>query len=109
MTRGQNAFIDVRVANPGAATQAQISIEKILEKHERGKKRANNKRIMNVGQGTFTQLVFTVFEGMDQEDEKYHEHLAHKIATKSEDEYSKVANYIRCNVAFFVLRSTLLC
>ena len=33
--RGQNAFIDVRVTNPGAATQAQTSIEKILEKHER--------------------------------------------------------------------------
>ena len=108
MRRGPNAFIDVRVTNPGAATQAQISFRKILEKHEGEKKKDNNKRIMNAGQGTFTPLVFTVFEGMGQEDEKYHEHLAHKIATKSEDEYSKVANYIRCNIAFFVLRSTLL-
>ena len=36
--RGENASIDVRVTNPGAATQAQISIEKILEKHEREKR-----------------------------------------------------------------------
>ena len=63
--RGQNACIDVRVTNPGAATQAQTSIEKILELHERGKKRAYNERIMNVEQGTFTPLAFTVFGGMD--------------------------------------------
>ena len=36
--RGQNAFIDVRVTNPGAATQAPTPIEKILEKHEREKR-----------------------------------------------------------------------
>ena len=36
--RGQNAFMDVRVTNPGAATQTQTSIEKILEKHEREKR-----------------------------------------------------------------------
>ena len=35
--RGQNAFIDVRVTNPGAATQAQTPTEKILEKYEREK------------------------------------------------------------------------
>ena len=32
-----------------------------------------------------------------------------KIASKSEDDYSKVVNYITCKVAFIVLRSTLLC
>ena len=63
---------------------------------------------MNVEQGTFTSLVFTVFEEMGQENGKYHKHLADKIATKSQDEYSKVANYMRCKVAFIVLRSALL-
>ena len=53
--------------------------------------------------------MFTVFGGMDQKNEKYHRHLADKIATKSEDEYSKVANYIRCKVAFIVLCSALPC
>ena len=107
--RGQNAFIDVRVTNPGAATQSQKSIEKILQEHEREKKRAYNERIMNVEHGTFTPLVFTVLGGMGQENEKYHKHLADKIATESEDDYSKVVNYIRCKVAFIVLRSALLC
>ena len=73
--KGQNACIDVRVTNPGAATQAQTSIEKILEKYDRDKKRAYNERIMNVEHGTFTPLVFTVFGGMGQENEKYHKHL----------------------------------
>ena len=35
--RGPNAFIDVRVTNPGAAAQSQKSIEKILQKHGREK------------------------------------------------------------------------
>ena len=97
------------MTNPSAATQAQTSIEKILEKHEREKKRAYNERIMNVEQGTFTPLVFTVLGSMGQENEKYHKHLADKIATKSEDDYGKVINYIRCKIAFIVLRSALLC
>ena len=46
---------------------------------------------------------------MEQENEKYHKHLANKIVTKGENEYSKVANYMRYKVAFIVLRSTLLC
>ena len=99
MRKGQNAFIDVRVTNPGAATQPQNSTEKVLEKHEREKKRAYSERIMNVEQGTKTPLVFTIFGAMDQENEKYHKHLADKIATK---------NCIRCRVAFIVLRSALL-
>ena len=32
-----------------------------------------------------------------------------KFASKSEDGYSKVVNYITCKVAFIVLRSELLC
>ena len=107
--RGQNAFIDVRVTNPSATTQAQTTIEKILEKHEKEKKRAYNERVMNVENGTFTPLVFTVLGGMGKENECYHKHLADKIATKSEDEYSIVVNYIRCKVAFIVLHSALLC
>ena len=72
------------------------------------KKRAYNERIMNVEQGTFITLVFVVLGGMGQENEKYHKHLADKIATKSKDEYSKVASYVRCKVAFVVLRTVLL-
>ena len=37
---------------------------------------------MNVEQGTFTPLVFTVFGEMGQENEKYQKHLAVNIATK---------------------------
>ena len=36
--RGQNTFIDLRVTNPGAVTQAQTSVEKIVDTYERKKK-----------------------------------------------------------------------
>ena len=64
---------------------------------------------MNLEQGTFNPLVCTIFKGMGKENENYFKHLADKIATKSEGEYSKVANYIRCKVVFIVLRTALLC
>ena len=48
--RGQNAFFDVRVTNTNADSQKHLSTEKILEKHEKEKKRQYNQRIMNVEQ-----------------------------------------------------------
>ena len=73
------------MTNPGFATQAQPSIEKVLEKHKREKKRGYDERIINKEKGTFTLLVFILLGGMDQQNEKYHKHLADKIAEKSQN------------------------
>ena len=75
----------------------------------KGKKEGLQRKNHECGTRYLHPLVFTVFGGMGQKNEKYHKHLADKIATKSEDEYIKVENYIRCKVAFIVLRSALLC
>ena len=37
---GQNAFFDVRVTNTNSASQCHTTTDKILEKHEKGKKEA---------------------------------------------------------------------
>ena len=64
---GQNAFFDVRVTNTNAESQKHSTSEKILEKHEKEKKRQYNRRIMNVEHGTFTPLVYSVCGAMGAE------------------------------------------
>ena len=107
--RGQNAYFDVRVTNANAESAKTTSVKNVLSKHEREKKRAYNERVMNVEQGTFTPLVFTIYGGYGPECLAYHKHLANKIADKTGDDYAKVLTLIRCKISFIILRAALLC
>ena len=106
---GQNAYFDVRVTNTNSASQCHMTTEKILEKHEREKKRQYNRRIMNIENGTLTPLVFSVNGGMGKECSMYHKHIAEKISTKTEERYEKVLSMIRCKLSFIILRACLMC
>jgi hypothetical protein len=80
-----------------------------LRKHEEEKKREYNDRVMQVEQGTFTPLVFTITGSMGPECLQFHKSLAEKLASKSDERYSDVMNYIRCKLSFMCVRSSLLC
>ena len=107
--RGQNSYFDVRVTNAEADSQSHQTLENVLKKHEREKKRSYNNRIMNIECGSFTPLIFTVRGSMGPECEIYHKFLASKIAEKTGENYSKVMSYIRCKLSFIIIRSALLC
>ena len=107
--RGQNAFFDVRVTNADAASQIGQSIPSILQKHEREKKRHYNQRVMDIDQGSFTPLVFTVNGSMGTECQRYHKSLAEQISSKTGESYANVISYIRCKLSFMVIRSAILC
>ena len=51
---------------------------------------------MNVEDGTFTSLVFSVTGGEDPETSMFHKHIAPKIVNKTEEKYKKVQTLIRC-------------
>ena len=106
---GQNAFFDVRVTNPHSASQSHLTTEKVLEKHEKEKKRQYNRRIMNIEHGSFTPWVFSVFGGMGKECSIFHKHVAERIATKTEERYEKILSAIRCKLSFIILKSVLMC
>ena len=106
---GQNAYFDVRITNTNAQSQCHLTPKRILEKHEKEKKRQYNSRIMNIEHGTFTPLVFSVNGGASTECLMFHKHLAEKIATKSGERYEKVLTFIRCKLSFLILRSCLMC
>ena len=55
--QGQNAFFDICLTNINVNSQINQSVETILKKHEKEKKRAYNSRIMNVEHRTFTRFI----------------------------------------------------
>ena len=107
--QGQNAYFDVRITNPDAASQRAKSIETILKTHEQEKKRQYNARVMEIEHSTFTPIVLTTKGVMGRECEIFHKSLAHKIAVKSGEKYEEVTRLIRVKLSFIVLKAALLC
>ena len=64
---------------------------------------------MNIEQGTFTPLIYTIHGGMGPECATFHKNIAEKIAYKTGDNYAKVQTFIRCKLPFIIIRSALLC
>ena len=108
-TQGQNAFIDIRLANANARSQKDLPVSTILKKHKKEKERAYNSRIMNVEHGTFTALFLSLAGGEDPETFMFDKHIPQKIAIKTDEKYQKVQTLIRCKLSFLILRSVLLC
>ena len=106
---GQNAFFDVRVTNADNQSQQNTTLNAVLRKHEQEKKRAYNKRIMEVEHGTFTPLVFTTTGVMSHECSIYNKNLAHKLSLKKNERYDEIVRYLRVKLSFLALKSTLLC
>ena len=55
----QDAYFDVRITNPLAATEMKSPLASLYDRNEKEKKRMYNHRVMSVEQGTFIPLVFT--------------------------------------------------
>ena len=82
---GQNAFFDIRLINVNENSQKHQTVENILKKHEKEKRRAYNNRIMNVEHRTFTALDFSLTEGEGPETSTFHKHIAQKYCEKNEE------------------------
>ena len=64
---------------------------------------------MNVEQGTFTPLVFSVTGRMGREHSMFFKKFSQFISIKRKEELSVVTYGIRCKISFALLRSCLLC
>ena len=53
---------------------------------------------MNIEQGTFTPLIYTIQGGMGPECAAFHKNITEKIAYKTADNYAKVQTFIRCKL-----------
>ncbi len=96
------------VFNPFAPSYRNQKLSTAFSANEREKKRAYAERIVNVEHGSFTPLVFTPYGGSSRETEIFIAVLASSIAEKRKLAVSITTNWLRSNIYFALLRSTIL-
>ena len=106
---GQQAFFDVRVFDPTALRYINQNIQQCFVKNENEKKRNYNNRIMNVDNGSFTPLVFSIHGSMGRECKTFYARLAELISEKRKTPSSITSCWIRTKLCFALLISSLLC
>ena len=108
-TKGQRAFLDVRVFDPLARRYSGQRLDQCYITNEKEKKRAYNARVLQIENGTLTPLVFSVYGGMGRECKAFQNRLSSLLAEKRNEQYALVASWIRTKTSFALLRSCLMC
>ena len=104
----QKAFLDVRVFNPSAKKYRTIDQAFIM--NEREKKNEYCQRVLQIENGTFNPLVFSINGGMGKECAAVYKRIAQMMADKREStSYSDCITFIRTRLSFAVLRSAMRC
>ena len=107
--RSERAFVDVRVFNPFAPSNAASSLSACYKKHENSKKRAYGQRIREIEHASFTPVVMSATGGLAHEATYFYKRLASLLSHKWGDEYSIVMGWLRCSLSFSLLRSAIQC
>ena len=102
------AFFDVRVFDPNANWYEGKTLRQCYITSEMKKKRKYNKRILQVENGSFVQLVFSVNDRMRKEASKCYSRNAEKLAEKRNEPYSVMMPWIRSKV-FAVMKAIIMC
>ena len=107
--RGSKAFVDVRVFNPLANTYSRQSLKAIYSSAETAKRKKYNHRIINIEHGSFTPLIFSSFGGMGTEANRFYNRIAEHLSVKRDINIGEVKNWMRTQISFSLLKSTILC
>ena len=105
----QQAFFDLRVFDVNACHYCNKSLRQCHIMNEQEKKRAYNKKFLQIDHGTLTPLVFSINGSMRKECEKFYSCLAQIISEKRDFPQLISSNWIQTKVCFALLKSSLLC
>ncbi len=108
-SRHEVAYFDVRVFNPHANSYRCQPMNRIYRQHESEKRRQYEQRIREVDNGSFTPLVFSSSGGAGPAATVFLKRLGSMLAEKMQSSYAEVMGWLRCRVAFALLRSSILC
>ena len=111
-TRGQRTFCDrdVRVFDPSAPRLLSRTLESAYIEHEQEKRRGYNQRVLQVEQGSFTPLIFSILVEWDQSvNFSTLSRLSQLLIEKRHENFSVTTSWLRCKLSFSLLRSALLC
>ena len=103
------AFFDVRVFDPNAKRYGSKSLQEWYRKNEMKKKGRYNKRILQVENGSFTPLVFTINDGIGKESNECYSPIGEKIAEKRVEPYSVMMSSIRSKISLSMMKSIITC
>ena len=104
----ERTFFDVKIFNP-LAKSCPKTIRDSYKYHEELKKLKYEQRIRDVENSTFNPLVFSSTGGAGPSASKVMKQLAQKIFEKREEKYSDVMSFIRMEISFALLKSSILC
>ena len=102
------AFFEVRVFDPNAKTYKGKTLQQCYRTNEMEKKRKYTKRILQVENGSFTPLVFSVHGGMGKEANKCYSRIAEKLAEKRDEPYSVMMSWIWRKISFSMMKSIIM-
>jgi hypothetical protein len=108
-SRQQCAFFDIKVFNPNAPSYKRTSAPSCYINHERMKKRGYEQRINEIEHGSFTPLIFSTSGGMGKSATIFYKRLASMLANKRNESYADTIRWMRCQLNFSLLRSSILC
>ena len=106
--RFEKAFLDVRVFNPCAQSNRQVSLPSAYRRHEQEKKRQYEQRVQEVEHSIFTPLVMSTTRGMGRAATIFFKRLASFLSEKRKISYSKTMCWIRCHLSFALLRASIM-
>ena len=101
---GHKAFFDLRVFYPYLQECSKETLKQCYSLKEHEKKGQYNTRIMEVDQGSFTPLVFTVAGVIRNKGRGFYLRLATLLSLKNGTEKSKVTSSVQFKVNFALLR-----
>lgn len=103
----ERTFFDVRVFNPHAPSNRRTPLPSCYRRHEQAKKRTYEQRCREVEHASFTPLVLSATGGLAKEATVFYKRLASKLASKWDANYSSTLCWLRCRLAFSLLRSAI--
>ena len=106
---GHKAFFDSRVFYPYLQECSKETLKQCYSLKEHEKKGQYNTRIMEVDQGSFTPLVFTVAGVIRGEGRAFYLRLATLLSLKNGIEISKETSWVQFKVNFALPKIMLLC
>ena len=102
-------FFDVRVFYFHAQSYCSLQIPVVYRNHERQKRSEYEERIREVDKGSFTPLVFSSSGGAGPAATTMLKRLADIYANRMAISYNEAIAWLRCRLAFALLRSSVLC
>ena len=105
----RSTFFDVRVFNSHAPSNCMPSTKACYRRHEDEKRRTYEKRVIEVGKGTFTPLVLSSSGGCGPSATVALKRLAGLISEKNGQPYSSALAFIRYRHTFSLINSVVAC